>query len=291
MLRTNRDRFAALLIIGVLACGTNALGQRRPLSSVTAGHSFSFSPDGTGDAVFYLLGPDQAVKRNIRLGSEVTIEGSEVETAGVYQIIICTADTCSSTQVQVTAGPPARLSFFLHPSRVPVATPASIDATIFVFDRYYNSAASPAKVTFDISPASGNRYSRDALSARGIAWLRLGSTEREGPVRVTGVLGELREPRVIQQVSGEACGLRIKAVPDGKYVSVETDPVRDCRGNPLPDGTVVSFTSVDDAGKTTVDTPLRKGIARTRLSVKGRAQISVACGVVLGNELSISGSM
>jgi hypothetical protein len=104
-------------------------------------------------------------------------------------------------------------------------------------------------------------------------------------------LGKVEEARVIQQVAAEACGLRMKAVPSGNMVTLETDPVRDCSGNALPDGTVVSFTKVDKDGKSTVDTPIKKGIARVHFNVHGRAQISVACGVVLGNELALNGGI
>jgi hypothetical protein len=67
--------------------------------------------------------------------------------------------------------------------------------------------------------------------------------------------------------------------------------VRDCSGNALPDGTVVSFTKIDKLGKSTVDTPIKKGIARVQFSVHGRGQISVACGVVLGNEVAVNGEL
>jgi hypothetical protein len=81
----------------------------------------------------------------------------------------------------------------------------------------------------------------------------------------------------------------MKAVTSGNIVTLETDPVRDCGGNALPDGTVVSFTKIDKEGKSTVDTPIRKGVARTQFSVNGPAQISVACGVMLGNEIVVNG--
>jgi hypothetical protein len=80
-------------------------------------------------------------------------------------------------------------------------------------------------------------------------------------------------------------------VARGNTVTLETDPVRDCSGNALPDGTVVSFTKVDRAGKSTVDTPLKKGVARTQFSIHGQAQISVACGVTLGNEIGLNGKL
>jgi hypothetical protein len=133
--------------------------------------------------------------------------------------------------------------------------------------------------------------SRKLESHNGIAWMRMDSTAHEGPVQVTAALGSAQEPRVIQQVAAEACGLRMKAVPSGKSVVLETDPVRDCSGNPLPDGTVVSFTKVDEAGKSTVDTPIKKGVARTQFDLKGPAHISVACGVVLGNEVAVNGKL
>jgi hypothetical protein len=43
------------------------------------------------------------------------------------------------------------------------------------------------------------------------------------------------------------------------------------------------------AGRSTVDTPLKKGVANAQFTLSGRARISVACGVVLGNEVSIGG--
>jgi hypothetical protein len=71
---------------------------------------------------------------------------------------------------------------------------------------------------------------------------------------------------------------------------VETDPVRDCSGNFVPDGTVVSFTKTDASGKTTVDAPIKRGVARVEMAVSGPARISVASGVVNGNELSLAGA-
>jgi hypothetical protein len=121
--------------------------------------------------------------------------------------------------------------------------------------------------------------------------MRLDSTPHEGRVQVTAVAANTEEARVIQQVAAEACGLRMKAIPSGNVVTLETDPVRDCSGNALPDGTVVSFTKVDREGKSTVDTPIKKGVARVQFGLHGPAQIGVACGVVLGNEVALNGKL
>jgi hypothetical protein len=259
-------------------------------ATVEAGQAFSIPLQGSGQATFYLLGPDHVVKRSVSLGSDFQIQSSDVRSAGRYQVILCDS-SCTSATFEVKAAQPAHLSFFLHPSRVPVSTPDSIDATAFVFDQYFNLVLTPAAVDFQITPASGASFSRRSVTRDGVTWMRMGSTPHEGPVQVTAVLGNAEEARVIQQVAAEACGLHMKAIGSGNVVTLETDPVRDCSGNALPDGTVVSFTKVDKAGKSTVDTPIKKGIARVQFSVHGRAQISVACGVVLGNELALNGGI
>jgi hypothetical protein len=267
-----------------------ALGLHGP-AAVTAGQAFNFQTEGSGDATFYLLGPSGALKKTILLGNDIQVASERVSSAGQYRVIVCSGDDCAHADFEVRAGEPARLSFFLHPSRVPVSAPNAIDATAFLFDRYYNPALAPAKVEFQIAPAAGARFSQVVTSQRGVAWMRMGSSAKEGAVRITAAIGQLAEPRVIQQVAAEACGLRVKAVRDGKGFSFETDPVRDCSGNPLPDGTIVTFTRIDSSGKTTVDAPIKKGVAHTRLPIQGHARISVACGVVLGNELSIAGNI
>ena len=45
----------------------------------------------------------------------------------------------------------------------------------------------------------------------------------------------------------------------------------------------------DSAGKSTVDVPIKRGVAKIAMPVKGRARISAASGVVTGNELEVGG--
>jgi hypothetical protein len=294
MKRPIRSDFAcrALAIVAVLYVlpGWAKAADLRVPASVEAGQSFSIPVDGSGQATFYLVGPDRVVKRTVSLGSDLQIQSSDVRAAGRYQAILCSS-SCTSATFEVKAAQPAHLSFFLHPSRVPVSMPGSIDATAFVFDQYFNLVLTPASVDFRIAPANGPGFSRGVPTRDGVAWMRMDSTPHEGRVQVTAASGKVEEARVIQQVAAEACGLRMKAVPSGDKVTLETDPVRDCSGNALPDGTVVSFTKVDRAGKSTVDTPIKKGIARVQFSLNGPAQISIACGVVLGNELALNGKL
>lgn len=284
-----RRRVAGLALLCVLPGRARAADLRVP-AAVEAGQAFSIPVEGSGQATFYLLGPDHVVKRTVNLGNDVQVQSSDVRSAGSYQVILCES-SCRSATLEVKASQPAHLSFFLHPSRVPVSSPGSIDATAFVFDQYFNLVMSPATVDFRITPASGPGFSKPGPTRRGVTWMRMDSTPHEGVVQVTAALGKVEEARVIQQVAAEACALRMKAVSSGNMVTLETDPVRDCSGNALPDGTVVSFTKIDKVGKSTVDTPIKKGVARMQFSVHGPAQISVACGVVLGNEVALGGRL
>jgi hypothetical protein len=183
---------------------------------------------------------------------------------------------------------PARLAFLLHPSRVPVSTPNAVNGTALVSDRYHNTVLAPAKVDFHLSLGEESS-TRSVQTGRGIAWFEMGSRPKQGALQVVASIDNTEEPRVIQQVASEACGLRISAAPAGRLVELQTDPIRDCAGNPLPDGTIVSFTKTDSAGKSTVDTPIKKDKATAQFELSGPAHISVACGVVVGNELTLGG--
>jgi hypothetical protein len=81
----------------------------------------------------------------------------------------------------------------------------------------------------------------------------------------------------------------MSAQPDKNKILVRTDPIRDCSGNPVPDGTIVTFTATDSQGKSTVDARIKRGIAEAELPASSGATISVASGVVVGNEIQWRG--
>ena len=153
----------ALVLMCVLPGWARAAELHLP-ALVEAGQAFSIPVAGSGQATFYLVGPDHVVKRTVSLGSDLQIQSSDVRTAGRYQIILC-GSSCNSATFEVKAAQPAHLSFFLHPSRVPVSMPDSIDATAFVFDQYFNLFLTPATVDFRITPASGAGFSRASFHA------------------------------------------------------------------------------------------------------------------------------
>ncbi|MBV9484383.1 MAG: hypothetical protein JO249_27070 [Acidobacteria bacterium] len=252
-----------------------------------AGQAFTIPTHGQGEKTFYLLGPGSVVKRTVELGTEVKVTGAEIAAAGRYLALSCGSDGCSGTDFFVLPGDAVKISFLLHPSRVPVTAHNAINATAFVFDQFHNPVLRPVTVDFRVLPKNGPAFTKSVKTVQGVAWSEMSPAAKEGPVKVIATVGEQEEPRVIQQVASEACNLRIKARRTSKGVEVETDPVRDCHGNAVPDGTIVSVTAVDAQGRTTVDAPVKKGIARTQLPIHGSATISVASGVAIGNEIKL----
>jgi hypothetical protein len=104
---------------------------------------------------------------------------------------------------------------------------------------------------------------------------------------VSASINDVSARRVVQQVASDPCSLRIKGQRTAKGIVVETEPVRDCTGNPVPDGTVVTFTAKDGKEMSTVDAPIKQGVARAQMTASGPVVISAASGVVMGNELRL----
>ena len=255
-------------------------------ATVVANSPLTIPTSGSGNATFFLVGPSHVAKRQVQLGSQIKIDPAELKTAGRYLAVLSTGDTAA---FYVVAGQPTSLGFLDHPSRVPVAENDAISAVAFVMDKFHNIVLSPQTVTFQLTVKDAPPLVRSVTSRNGVAWTLVSSTRKAGAAHFDASLGNTTVNRVVQEVANDPCNLRIKAQPSPKGVLVETDPVRDCTGNPLPDGTIVSFTAVGPDGKSTVDAPIKRGVARTVIPVQHGATISVASGVVIGNEIHVGG--
>jgi hypothetical protein len=258
-------------------------------AQVTAGSAITISTSGSGDASFYLIGPITANKTKVQAGSNIPVDSDQLEHAGRYVAILCASDGCTAANFFVNPAAANRLSFLVHPSRIPVGTPDGISAVAIVHDSFRNLLLKPSPVTFSVMAKNEKPISAARTSENGVAWVRLSSARKEGPTRLGAAIGHADEIRVVQQVAADACNLRIKASRGKHGFLIETDPVHDCSGNSVPDGTVVSFTESDAAGKTTVDVPIKRGVAKVEMPIDGRAKITVASGVVTGNELEVAG--
>ena len=225
----------------------------------------------------------------MQAGTDVSVDSDQLERTGRYVAVLCASNGCTQADFFVVPAEANKVSLLVHPSRVPVGSANGISTVAFVFDNFHNFVLKPEQVKFSILPKDAKEISATRGTENGVAWVRVSSAKKEGPVRMGATVGRDDEVRVVQQVAADACNLRIKASRTKTAFLIETDPVRDCSGNAVPDGTVVSFTMADSVGKTTVDVPIKRGVAKVEMPVAGRARISVASGVVTGNELEVAG--
>jgi hypothetical protein len=255
-------------------------------ASVVAGSEAAISTTGSGNATLYLLGPGVSRKNDVSLGAEVRILPKDLQNAGNYVAVLCSG-TCRSASFYVTAGKPASLAFLVHPSRVAVSQGDAVSGAVLPFDRYHNLVLAPVALSFQISAGNTSLLSRPARTQDGVAWFRTTSGKSSGILQVNVTVDDISARRAVQQVASDPCNLRISGQRTSAGILVQTEPVHDCAGNPVTDGTIVTFTATGANGKSTVDAPLKQGIARAQMRSLGATSISVASGVVMGNELHI----
>src|SRR3954453_15201076 len=273
----------AAIAIGITLASAYAADLKAP-KQATAGEGVTITAGDSGDLL--LFGPGGATKRKVS-GGDVQIPGEDIRAAGRYMAILDDA----SAEFYVVAAKPSTVNFLARPSRVPVSRPDAISGVAFVFDDFQNLIQKPAPVKFDLSVKDAAATTRSVEAKNGIAWTRLPSANKEGAAQfVASVGGGAPVRRVVQQVASDACDLRMKfAEKTDKSIVVETDPIKDCSGNAVPDGTIVTFIEVTDKGRSTVDARIKRGTARAELPLASSGTISVASGVVTGNELHLGG--
>jgi hypothetical protein len=232
------------------------------------------------------VGPGQVLKRDVQLGQPIAIAAGDLDTAGSYLAVLTGGSSTETGEFDVApATKPASLSFLAKPSRLPVGLQNGISGAVYVFDAFQNLITAPTPVSFQLSIPSESVQSRTVESHLGAAWTEMNSGAKDGNARFVAQAGSISATRVIQQVPGDPCGLKMNAKKVGGEIDLETDPLRDCGGNAVTDGTIVTFTESWKGGQTTVDVPVKHGIAEAAVPAYSGARISVATGVVMGNEI------
>jgi hypothetical protein len=221
----------------------------------------------------------------VRLGEAVQLDSEDLHAAGVYTALLRAGASVVSRSFVVSPAPVERMSFLAQPSRVPANARDVIGGTVFVMDSRNNLVLTPVPVDFTLAVEGSPSLHRTANTQEGIAWTRMNSSLHSGNAQFTAASADVSIKRIVQQVAAEPCNLRFHAHAAKSAILVETDPVRDCSGNAVPDGMIVTFTDIDPLGKSTVDAVVKKGIAQAMLPVATHATISVAAGVVVGNEI------
>lgn len=285
-----RSPFILSIVLAVWA-GSSAWAQEATLhapTSATAGNAATIGTRGSGTATFYLSGPFISLKREVQLGQDIRLAGKELQSAGRYLAIVCSGE-CSSVGFFVAPSKPASMTFLVHPSRAPVNQSDVISGVAIPFDEFHNMVLTPANVDFQWEAKGSNPTSHSVQTHDGMAWFRTSSGKTAGALQVEASINDLTAKHAVQQVASDPCTLRIKGQPTAKGVMVETEPVRDCSGNPVPDGTIVTFTAKNGSETSFVDAPVKQDVARATLLVKGPVVVSAASGVAMGNELRLNG--
>jgi hypothetical protein len=284
-------RFRLPFLVGSLAFAAMPFAHAQSASmnvpkQVEAGSAFSIQTTGSGKAALYIVGFGQVLRQEVQLGEGASFAAGDLHNAGHYLVVLAgESATDNGTLDVLPANRVANLSFLAKPSRLPVSLHGGISGAAYIFDAYQNLIPTPTSVTFQLSVSSGVTQTRTAMTSEGRAWTQMDSAAKEGAAQFTAHVGDISSTRIIQQVPGDPCGLKMSARPSGQKIELTTDPLRDCSGNAVPDGTVVTFTEVHDGSQTTVDVPLKRGIAQAELPAYNGAKISAATGVVLGNEI------
>jgi hypothetical protein len=261
------------------AAVANAQGLQVP-KTAPAGQDLRISGvNGTA----YVFGPATAFKTSA--SGELVITGDQLRAAGRYTVVA----GGNSGSFYVVAGEPANTAFLARPSRVPAAKPGVISGTAFVLDKYNNLVTQPTPVKFDLAVPGTPAETRSETSKLGVAYVRMDSGKKSGAAQFVVQAGDTQVRRVVQQTASDPCNIRMKAEPSKNGVLVTTDPIKDCAGNAVPDGTIVTFTQTDGSGRSTVDSRIKKGIAQAELPNSPGSTLTVASGVVMGNEIHWGG--
>ena len=284
MNRAHIVKFCSIALATLAFLNVAHAADLRVAATVTAGSGLSIPSSGSGSATLYLVGPGTAIKRQVQLGQDIQFTADDLQAAGRYTVVIGE----DSATFFVTAGAVHSVAFLARPSRVPADTPNVVTGTAFIFDRYQNLVLQPEPVKFELS-ANGETTTRTEMAKGGVAYTKLNSSKKAGPAQFVASSGDASIRRVVQQVASDPCSIRMSAQPNKSGILVRTDPIHDCAGNLVPDGTIVTFTSTDPQGKSTVDARIRQGIAQAELPAANGATISVASGVVVGNEIQWRG--
>lgn len=258
--------------------------------TVNAGSPFTISTSGSGHAMLYIIGPAQALGRDVEMGQSIAIAPGELHNAGHYLAVLVNGSSAQTEELDVVAAAqPGSLGFLAKPSRLPVGMRKGISGAVYVFDAYRNLILNPLPASLELSIPSGTAQSRAVTTRNGLAWAEMDSGGREGPAKFIAKVGAVSSARVIQQVPGDPCRITITARQVASRLEVETAPVRDCSGNAIPDGTIVTFTERFNDTQSTVDVPLKEGVAKVSMPANPGAKISAASGVVAGNEIRWEG--
>jgi hypothetical protein len=251
------------ILLAALPLANAQDGQMTLPKKVQAGSAFAIQSSGSGKGVLYIVGPGQVLKRDVQMGEATYFPAGSLYNAGHYLAILAAGSSTDNGWFDVApANQPANLSFLARPSRLSIGLHNGISGTIYIFDVYHNLMTKPMPVSFKLSVPNGSMQQRTVTANQGEATTEMDSGTKEGFAKFEAQVEGVSSTRVVEQVPGSPCGLTMTAKPAGNQIQLQTSPVRDCSGNAVPDGTIVTFTENFGGTQSTADVPLKNGIAQ-----------------------------
>ena len=203
-------QFAFLLAALLFAAHVADAAELRVPTDAIAGAEVSIPTSGSGDATYYLFGPDTAIKRSVKLGEDIHLIGNDIQFSGRYTAVLAGSSNDSGVFF-VTPAKPADIAFLARPSRVPASTRQVISGTAFVFDGNHNLVTQPTTVNFNLGVSQGRPETRTATTKDGVAYVILNWTA--GAAQFTASLNDDSVRRVVQVTASDPCNLRMRAQP------------------------------------------------------------------------------
>jgi parallel beta-helix repeat protein len=197
--------------------------------------------------------------------------------AGVATVTATVNSLSATTQVTFTAGAPFTLTLTAAPATLPVGNSSTLTAT--ATDQFGNPVADGTTISFTTS--LGTLSSATATTSGGNASVTLNST-LPGVATVTATVGSLNATTLVTFTAGAPFTLTLTAVPATLPVgnsSTLTATATDQFGNPVADGTTISFTT-SLGGVSPVTATTVGGVATATLSstVAGVATVTATVG-------------
>ncbi len=154
-------------------------------AQVTAGTAITIQTSGVRrrDVLFDWAGESPA-KAKCKPGATFRVDSDQLEHAGRYVAVLCASDGCTATNFSVNPAAANRLSFLVHPSRIPVGSAQGISAVAIVRDSFQNLVPKPEPVTFSVWPKDEKPVSAARTCENAVAWVRLTSAKKEGPTKL-----------------------------------------------------------------------------------------------------------
>lgn len=169
--------------------------------------------------------------------------------AGMILISVSAGPNRATAIVDVLPGPPvAPLQPLIGPHSIPADGSAWTVAAVVPQDALGNAIADGTAVVFRVRPPGGSAADLDATTRTGVAWTRISSTTRAGRGTIAPVTGTTAGyAGTWEQVAGVPGPFAVSVSPpeipaDGRSMAAaRTGLLADRWGNPLPDGTLVTF--------------------------------------------------